>query len=113
MGVAGSDAAIEAAGVALMDDDLGGVPSAIQLARSTMRVIRQNVGFSIAVKVVFLALTLLGVTNLWLAVLADMGTSLLVTLNALRLTRPTWWVGANADVRVAHDSGVASASGAD
>ena len=87
MGVAGTDAALEAADIALMGDDLAGVPRAIRLARATLAVIRQNVAVSLVVKAVFLLLTLAGVTNLWLAVAADMGTSLLVTLNALRLSR--------------------------
>jgi Cd2+/Zn2+-exporting ATPase len=87
MGAAGTDVAIEAADVALMGDDLAQVPVAIRLARQTLAVIRQNIAAALVVKVVFLALTFAGVTNLWLAVLADMGTSLLVTLNSLRLLR--------------------------
>jgi Cd2+/Zn2+-exporting ATPase len=85
MGVAGSDVALEAADVALLADDLHQLPFAIRLSRSTMGVIRQNIAVSLLVKAAFLVLTLAGVTNLWLAVAADMGTSLLVTLNALRL----------------------------
>lgn len=113
MGVAGSDAAIEAAGVALMHDDLTGVPAAIGLARATMRVIRQNVAVSIGVKAVFLLLTLAGVTNLWLAVLADMGTSLLVTLNALRLVRPGWWSADDPAPAPAPDARMAPSAAAD
>lgn len=85
MGVAGSDVAIEAADVALMGDELARLPLAIQLARRTLDTIRQNIAASLVVKVAFLALTLAGVTNLWLAVIADMGMSLLVTANSLRL----------------------------
>lgn len=85
MGAAGTDAAVEAADIALMGDDLSRLPFAIRLARRTLGIIRQNIAVSLLVKVVFLALTFAGVTNLWLAVLADMGTSLLVTANALRV----------------------------
>ena len=87
MGAAGTDVAIEAADVALMRDDLARLPFAIRLARGTLAVIRQNIVASLVVKAVFLALTFGGATNLWLAVLADMGMSLLVTANALRVLR--------------------------
>lgn len=87
MGVAGSDIAVEAADVALIADDLTQIPVALGLARSAMSIIRQNIAAALAVKVLFILLTIAGVTNLWLAVLADMGTSLLVTANALRLLR--------------------------
>jgi len=87
MGAAGADVAIEAADVVLMGDDLVQMPVAIHLARKTLATIRQNIAVSLLVKAAFVALTIAGVTNLWLAVLADMGTSLLVTANALRLLR--------------------------
>jgi len=87
MGVGGTDVALEAADVVLMRDDLSQLPVAISLARRTMRTIRQNIAASILVKVAFLVLTFAGVTNLWLAVLADTGMSVLVTLNALLLLR--------------------------
>jgi Zn2+/Cd2+-exporting ATPase len=87
MGAAGTDAALETADIALMGDDLGQVPQTIRLARHTTRVIWQNIVFSIAVKAVFLVLAPLGLVSLWLAVFADMGTSLLVTGNGLRLLR--------------------------
>ena len=87
MGVGGSDIALEAADIALLADDLRSVPLAIDLSRSTMRIIRQNIGLALAVKAAFILLTVAGVTNLWLAVLADTGMSLLVTANALRLLR--------------------------
>jgi Cd2+/Zn2+-exporting ATPase len=87
MGAAGTDVAIEAADVALMGDDLAQLPMAVRLARRTMGTIRQNVAAALVVKAAFLALTAVGVTNLWLAVLADMGMSLAVTFNSLRLLR--------------------------
>jgi Zn2+/Cd2+-exporting ATPase len=87
MGAAGSDAALETADIALMGDDLRQVPQTVLLARRTTRIIWQNIAFSVAVKAVFLALAPLGLVTLWLAVFADMGTSLLVTGNGLRLFR--------------------------
>jgi len=87
MGGGGTDVAIEAADVILMRDDLLQVPIAIQLARRTMATIRTNIGAALLVKLIFLILTLIGVTNLWLAVLADTGMALLVTGNSLRLLR--------------------------
>lgn len=87
MGAAGTDAALETADIALMGDDLGTLPDLVVLARRTHRIIRQNIALSIAIKAVFLVLAPLGMTSLWLAVVADMGTSLLVTANGLRLTR--------------------------
>jgi Cd2+/Zn2+-exporting ATPase len=87
MGAAGTDAALETADIALMGEDLAAVPDTIRLARRTTRVIWQNIAFSIAVKAVFLILAPLGLVSLWLAVFADMGTSLLVTGNGLRLYR--------------------------
>jgi len=87
MGAAGTDAALETADIALMGDDLSAVPETIRLARRTTRIIWQNIVFSIAVKAIFLVLAPLGLVSLWLAVFADMGTSLLVTANGLRLFR--------------------------
>jgi Cd2+/Zn2+-exporting ATPase len=87
MGAAGTDAALETADIALMGDDLAAVPDTIRLARRTTRVIWQNIVFSIAVKAVFLVLAPLGLVSLWFAVFADMGTSLIVTANGLRLYR--------------------------
>ncbi len=87
MGAAGTDAALETADIALMGDDLTAVPDTIRLARRTTRVIWQNIVLSIVIKAVFLVLAPLGLVSLWLAVFADMGTSLLVTGNGLRLYR--------------------------
>ncbi|XNY09556.1 heavy metal translocating P-type ATPase (plasmid) [Sinorhizobium meliloti] len=85
MGAMGSDAAIETADVALMSDDLSRLPWLIHHSRATLAVIRQNIGFSIAVKVLFTTLTVVGLASLWGAIAADVGASLLVVLNGLRL----------------------------
>ncbi len=87
MGAAGTDAALQSADVALMSDDLARLPGAITGARQASRVMRQNVIASLAVKAVFVALAPLGLVTLVLAVAADMGMSLLVTLNGLGLLR--------------------------
>jgi Cd2+/Zn2+-exporting ATPase len=87
MGAVGSDAAIEAADVALMSDDLSKLPWLIRHARRALAVIRQNVFFSLAVKALFVALTFLGYASLWAAIAADTGASLLVIFNGLRLLR--------------------------
>jgi Zn2+/Cd2+-exporting ATPase len=86
-GAAGTDAALETADIALMGDDLTALPQTVRLARRTTSVIWQNIVFSIVVKAIFLTLAPLGLISLWLAVFADMGTSLLVTANGLRLLR--------------------------
>ena len=87
MGAAGSDAALETADVALMGDDLARLPFALRLARATMSTIRANVVIALAMKIVFLVLAVGGYTSLWLAIVADTGTSLLVVANGLRLLR--------------------------
>lgn len=87
MGAVGSDTAIETADMALMNDDLRKLAEAIRVSRRTVRIIQFNVGFAIAVKVVFLILAFTGHTSLWLAILADTGATLLVIANALRLLR--------------------------
>jgi len=85
MGAAGSDAAIEAADIALMSDDLSKLAWLVHHSRRTLRIIRQNVALSLAVKGVFMVLTFMGHATLWEAIAADMGGSLLVITNALRL----------------------------
>jgi Zn2+/Cd2+-exporting ATPase len=85
MGVAGSDAAIETADVALMSDDLSKLPWLIRHSRRTLRIIRQNITLSLSVKVLFAILTFAGAASLWAAIGADMGVSLIVIANALRL----------------------------
>jgi Cd2+/Zn2+-exporting ATPase len=87
MGAAGTDVALETADVALMQDDLPKLAEAVRLSRSAERIIRQNVVVSIAIKGLFVLLAPFGLVALWLAVLADMGTSIAVTLNGLRLFR--------------------------
>ena len=89
MGAIGSDAAIETADVALMTDDISKLPWLIGHAKRTLAVIRQNIVFSLGVKAVFVALTFAGVATLWGAIAADVGASLLVVANALRLLRAT------------------------
>jgi Cd2+/Zn2+-exporting ATPase len=87
MGVAGTDAALETADVALMADELLKIPYTLRLSRATVRNIRANIGFSIALKSVFLVMAITGTATLWMAVAADMGASLVVIGNALRLLR--------------------------
>ncbi|HEU4939354.1 MAG TPA: cation-translocating P-type ATPase [Vicinamibacterales bacterium] len=87
MGAAGTDAALETADVALMADELLKIPYALRLSRATMRNIRANIAFSIVLKGAFLILAVTGTATLWMAVAADMGASLVVIANALRLLR--------------------------
>jgi len=87
MGAAGTDTALETADVALMQDDLRRIPLFIGLSRKTSRVLKQNITLSIAIKVVFLALNFANLATLWMAVFADMGASLIVVFNGLRLLR--------------------------
>lgn len=87
MGALGSDAAIEAADVVLMDDRMGGVADAIHVANHTRSVVLQNIALALVIKAVFLTLGAFGVATMWEAVIADMGTSLLAVLNATRTLR--------------------------
>lgn len=87
MGAIGSDAAVETADIALMTDDIGKVPWLIGHSRRTMGIIRQNIGLSLATKAVFVGLTAFGMASMWGAIAADVGVSLLVVANALRLLR--------------------------
>jgi Zn2+/Cd2+-exporting ATPase len=89
MGAAGTDAAIETADVALMQDDLGQIAEAIWLGQRTLRTIHVNIAFSLGLKAIFLVLALAGHTSLWLAIVADTGATLLVVSNSLRLLRVT------------------------
>lgn len=87
MGKAGTDTAIEAADITLMNDDLSKVAVAVRLGRRALRMIQFNIAFALGVKAIFLLLSLFGHTSLWLAILADTGATLLVIMNALRLLR--------------------------
>jgi Cd2+/Zn2+-exporting ATPase len=87
MGGIGSDAAIETADIALMGDDIGQLPWLIGHSRRALSIIKQNISFSLAVKAVFVALTIWGHASLWAAIAADTGASLLVIINGLRLIR--------------------------
>jgi Cd2+/Zn2+-exporting ATPase len=87
MGAAGTDTALETADIALMADDLSRLPLAMRLSRRALGVVKQNIGLSLLIKAVFLALALPGYATLWMAVFADMGASLIVILNGMRLLR--------------------------
>ncbi|PZP21863.1 heavy metal translocating P-type ATPase [Pseudomonas kuykendallii] len=87
MAAIGSDTAIETADVAIMDDDLRKIPAFVRLSRQTAAVLKQNIGLALGIKAVFLLVTLTGHATLWMAVFADMGVSLLVVLNGMRLLR--------------------------
>ena len=84
MGAAGTDVALETADVALMGDDLTKLATAVQLSRKTLGIVRQNIGAALSLKAVFVVLALAGWATLWMAVVADMGTSLAVVINGLR-----------------------------
>ncbi|WP_050616424.1 heavy metal translocating P-type ATPase [Bacillus testis] len=87
MGGVGSDTALETADIALMGDDLEKLPYTISLSRKAMNIIKQNISFAIGIKVVALLLVVPGWLTLWIAIFADLGATLMVTLNALRLLR--------------------------
>jgi len=87
MGAAGTDTAIETADVALMDDDLRKIPTFVRLSRATASILMQNIALALGIKAVFLVLTFAGQATMWMAVFADMGASLLVVGNGLRLLR--------------------------
>jgi Cd2+/Zn2+-exporting ATPase len=89
MGAAGTDAALETADIALMGDDLSKVPLTLALSRRTLAIIRQNIALALFIKGLFVALAVVGIATLWGAVFADVGTSLMVTLNGMRLARLT------------------------
>jgi Cd2+/Zn2+-exporting ATPase len=87
MGAIGSDAAIEIADVALMTDDISKLPWLVRHSRRTLAIIRQNITFALVVKAIFVGLTFIGMASLWGAIAADMGASLLVVMNGLRLLK--------------------------
>ena len=84
MGSLGSDAAIEAADVVIMDDDISKISSVIRIARKTMRIVKENIAFALGVKLVILVLGALGLTNMWVAVFGDVGVAVLAILNSMR-----------------------------
>jgi Cd2+/Zn2+-exporting ATPase len=83
----GTDTAIETADVALMDDDLRKIPRFIRLSRATHAILVQNIAVALGIKAVFLGLTVVGLGTMWMAVFADVGASLLVLANSLRLLK--------------------------
>ena len=87
MAAAGTDTAIETADVALMDDDLRKIPAFVRLSRQSAAILTQNIVLALGIKALFLAITFAGMATLWMAVFADMGVSLLVVFNGLRLLR--------------------------
>ena len=87
MGGAGSDAAIEASDIVLMKDNLKGIMFAKKLANKTLRIVKQNIAFSIAVKIAILILSALGITNMWFAVFGDVGVAVIAILNAMRVNK--------------------------
>ena len=87
MGALGSDAAIEAADVVLMDDDPAKIALAMRIARRTLRIVYQNIVFALAVKFACLVLVAIGAANMWAAIFADVGVMVLAVLNAIRALR--------------------------
>ena len=87
MGGLGSDAAIEAADVVLMDDRPTKIATAVAIARRTLRIARQNIWFAVGIKVAILALATIGLGTMWMAVFADVGVTVLAVLNAMRALR--------------------------
>ena len=84
MGSLGSDAAIEAADVVLMDDDPLKIAKAIKIARKCMRIVYENISFAIAVKIITLILSAVGIAQMWLAIFADVGVMVIAVINAIR-----------------------------
>ena len=87
MGSMGSDAAIEAADVVIMDDDLDKIGRIIRISRKTMSIVKANIVFAIGVKFLVLGLGALGIANMWSAVFADVGVATLCILNSMRMLR--------------------------
>ena len=97
MGAMGSDAAIEAADVVLMDDDPMKIAKAIRISRKCLRIVYQNIVFAIGIKLICLALGAVGIANMWLAIFADVGVMILAVLNAIRARTHVGGTGAGAD----------------
>ena len=84
MGAMGSDAAMEAADVVLMDDDLRKISVGLRIAKNTRKIVMQNIVFALGIKILVLLLSALGMTTMWMAVFADVGVAVLAILNAMR-----------------------------
>ncbi len=84
MGGIGSDASIEAADIVIMDDDIGKIGTAMNISKHTLRIVKQNIVFALGIKVLFLILGAFGISNMWMAVFADVGVSVIAILNAMR-----------------------------
>ena len=84
MGSMGSDAAIEAADVVLMDDDIRKIAAVVRIARKTLKIVKQNIVFALGIKALVLVLGALGMANMWEAVFADVGVSVIAILNSMR-----------------------------
>jgi Cd2+/Zn2+-exporting ATPase len=87
MGSLGSDAAIEAADIVIMDDDLRKISTVMRIARKTVRIVRENIVFALGVKLIILVLGALGLTTMWLAVFGDVGVAVIAILNSMRALR--------------------------
>src|SRR5690625_3110035 len=87
MGGAGTDAALETADIALMDDDISKLPYTINLSKRALNIIKQNISFAFLLKIIALLLVIPGWLTLWIAIIADVGATLLVVLNSMRLIR--------------------------
>ena len=87
MGAMGVDAAIEAADVVLMDDDPLKIATALKISRKCLRIVKENIWFSIGVKLIVLILGAVGMANLWAAIFADVGVTVIAVLNAMRCMR--------------------------
>lgn len=84
MGAMGSDAAIDAADIVLMDDKPSKLAEAVKIARKTMAIVRQNIIFALAIKAAVLLLSAIGLANMWIAIFADVGVTIIAILNAMR-----------------------------
>ena len=87
MGSLGSDAAIEAADIVLMDDDLRKLSLILRIARRTMKIVKSNIAFAIGVKIIILILSAIGLASMWMAVFGDVGVSIICILNSMRVLR--------------------------
>lgn len=87
MGTIGNDIAIETADIALMSDDIAKLPWLIKHSKKTLKIIKQNITFAIAIKAIFISLAITDLATLWMAIAADMGATLIVIINSLRLLK--------------------------